>query len=185
MKTEEKDKIEETLEYCEDLLNSEEERKKTLESKATTLTGITGLASSVIFGFAGFIFDKIKNLNLLLLFFVTVFYIILSIYVSRSIYYSIMALRPEKYVHPDANDIFLLSDKSIGEVRKERAISSFYSYVRNIEINNKKGTLLLKAQKYFRNSVIILALISLILGLHVFFSELWPFVLNIINSIRK
>jgi len=174
MKIQDKDKIEETLKYCESLLATEEERKKTLESKATTLTGITGLASSVIFGFAGFIFDKIRNINVFLLLSVTILYVILSVYITKSIYYSIMALKPDKYLHPDANEIFSLSDKSIEEVRRERAIDSFYSYVKNIDLNNKKATLLLKAQNYFRNSVIALTIISLMLALCVTVSDLFP-----------
>lgn len=185
MKIEDKEKIEETLKYCESLLDSEEQRKKTLESKATSLTGITGLASSVIFGFAGFIFDKIKNLNLLFLFIVTVLYTVLSLYIIRSIYYSIMALKPEKYVHPDANDIFQLSNKSIDAVRKERAISSFYSYVKNIETNNQKGNWLLNSQRCFRNSIIVLALISVLLGVYVLISDILPLAKNIIFCIQK
>lgn len=184
IKTDDEGKINEFLDYCSDLVDMEEERKSTIESKATTLTGVSGLASSVIFGFGGFIFDKIKGLDKLTIFFVTILYLLLSFCLVKSIFYSIKALKFQKYTYPDANDIFLLSDKPVVEVKKERAISLFYSYVKNIEVNNNKGTFLLIAQESFRNSVFLLAIISVTLGFYIFFKELWSFLLGTLSNVR-
>lgn len=68
-------KIEEFVTYCSTLLGAEEDRKKTIESKATTLTGISGLASSVIFGFGGFIFGKIRGFDKVTLLLVIILYL--------------------------------------------------------------------------------------------------------------
>jgi len=53
-------KVRETLDFCKWLFEREEERTRTLESKAVTLTGFTGLTTAFVSGFAALLLDAEK-----------------------------------------------------------------------------------------------------------------------------
>lgn len=169
------DKIQDAEQYCIGLIEREEKRASTIESKAVTLIGITSIAAGFITGFAGLLLDRSKISSSLILVLIGLFYILTVGSLLWTIYLSMRTIVVFNFpfTYPNAADIFDLSNKTLHAVKRERIASLFYSFVQNTKAINRKGTWLGGAQKWFRNSITLLLCVAILLGCNaLFFSPL-------------
>jgi len=166
-----KKKLDDALEYCNGLLEREEKRLDKVESKAFTLIGITGIAAGFITGFAGLFLDRDKITSLWALIPAAILYILVVISSMLTIFLAIkvVTVGDYRFTYPKATDIFDLSRVSLEAVRRERAASLFYSFAQNCRVVNRKATFLSGAQLWFRNSIILLLILTFFLAIPAFF----------------
>lgn len=167
-------KLNDAIDYCASLLKNEESRADKIESKAFTLIGITGIAAGLITGFAGLLLDSVKIPSVFVLIFATTFYllVVVSLMLTISLAVKVVIISDYRFTYPSANDIFQLSDASLRYVKHERAASLFYSFAQNVRVINRKATYLAGAQLWFRNSIILLLFLTLVLAAYIPFKAL-------------
>jgi len=168
-------KLDEAVEYCSSLLKRENDRSDKVESKAFILIGITGIiATGFITGFASLLLDRNKVTSTWVSIPAAVLYILVVISLMWTIFLAmkVVAISDYRFSSPSANDIFRLADASLGYVKRERAASLFYSFAQNNRVVNRKATYLGGAQLWFRNSIILLLVLTLILAIYVPFQAL-------------
>jgi len=172
----EEEKLDDAIEYCASLLKREGDRADKIESKAFTLIGITGIATGFITGFAGLLLDRGKITSTWVLIPAAVLYILVVISLMWTIFLAVkvVAIGDYRFTYPSATDIFRLSDASLGYVKRERAVSLFYSFAQNVQVVNRKATYLGGAQLWFRNSITLLLVLTLFLALYTPFQPLSP-----------
>lgn len=160
-------KIDEALTYCKDLFDREEERTRTLESKAITLTSFAGLTAAFVSGFAGLLLDSEKipcwpaRAVLLLP------YIAIVCAFARTILCALRVVKvgdPYRFAAPAPTDILNLSIDTPQGVRLERAVDFFYAYRTNLVINNNKASYLMSAQRGFATAMFFLLLTTIVSG---------------------
>jgi hypothetical protein len=76
----------------------------------------------------------------------------------------VVAVGNYRFAYPGADDIFRLSDAALEFVKRERVIDLFYSFANNSKLVNRKATYLRFAQVWFRNSIIVLILMTFVLA---------------------
>lgn len=164
---EEQEKLNDAVEYCTRLLKRENDRVDKVESKAFTLIGMTGIATAIITGFAGLLFDQGKFASIPVLIVAVVLYILVVVSLMWSIFLAVkvVAVSEEyRFAYPDPNDIFALSVDSLCHVKRERAIDLFISFVQTHRVADRKATYLSGAQTWFRNSIFLLLMLALSLA---------------------
>jgi hypothetical protein len=161
-----KEKLDDAIEYCSSLLKREEDRSDKVESKAFTLIGITGIATGFITGFAGLLLDRDKITSTSVLIPAAALYILVVISLMWTIYLAVkvVIVGDYRFTYPSANDIFDLSNATLNHVKRERAASLFYSFAQNVQVVNRKATYLGGAQLWFRNSIVLLLVLTLLLA---------------------
>lgn len=159
-------KLDDAIAYCGELLKREDGRVDTIESKAFTLIGITSLAAGFITGFAGLLLDKGKIGSPSMLIAVAVLYVLIAFSLIWTVHLArkVVSVPDYKFTYPSATDIFALAHDSLQDVKRERTISLFYSFVSNQRIANRKATYLSGAQTWFRNSIALLVVLALVLA---------------------
>jgi len=172
----EKEKLDDAIEYCTGLLKREEDRSDKVESKAFTLIGITGIATGFITAFAGLLLDRGKIASTPVLIAAAVLYILVVVSLMWTIFLAMKVVTIGAYLftYPSANDIFRLSDANLHYVKRERAVSLFYSFAQNVQVVNRKATYLGGAQLWFRNSIILLLVLTLFLAIYTPFQSPAP-----------
>jgi hypothetical protein len=167
------DKLDDAIEYCSDCLDREDDRSDKIESKAFTLVGITGIATGFITGFAGLLLDQDKMTDGWILVPAVILYILVVISLMWTIYLAVkvVTVGDYKFTYPAAQDILEIGDTSPRTFKREYVASLFYSFARNQQVVNRKATYLGGAQLWFRNSVVLLLVLTLLLGLYAPFSS--------------
>lgn len=160
------EKLEDATGFCTDLLEREEKRLDKIESKAFTLIGITGIAAGFITGFASIILDQSKITSAGVLKPAVLLYILVAISLMWTIYLAVkvVAVGEYRFTYPSANDIFKLSDSPLHDVKQEHVLSLFYSFAKNQQLINRKATFLNGSQLWFRNSIFLLLILSLLIA---------------------
>lgn len=161
-------KLDYALEQCDDLVKREEDRADKIESKAFTLTGASGIAVSLIVGFAGLLLDQAPRRSPFIVL-VAVFFILVVVALMLTLYLALKVVRISAYTYPSPDDIFGLSTTSIKVVKRERVSSLFYSFAQNTKLDNRKGTYLIGAEIWFKNSITLLMCLTLLLGVNAIF----------------
>ncbi len=162
------EKINDATEYCTSLLEREEKRSYQVESKAFTLIGITGIATGFIIGFASLLLHQDKISSSYVLIPAAILYILVVISLMWTIFLSVkvVTVGEYKYTYPNPNDIFDLLNKDLHHVKRERAASLFFSFVQNHKVVDRKATFLNGSQVWFRNSIILLFLLTLLIAVY-------------------
>lgn len=161
-----KEKLDDAIEYCAGLLEREEKRSDKVESKAFRLIGITGIATAFITAFAGLLLDRGKINSAWVLIPAAVSYTLVATSLIWTIFLAAKVVTVGDYcfTYPGANDILKLSKASLGYVRRERAALLFYSFAQNCRVANRKATFLGGAQLWFRNSIVLLLILTWLLA---------------------
>ncbi len=170
------EKLDDALEYCDELLRREENRSDKIESKAFTLIGITGIATGFITGFAALLLDRDKLALAPILILAAALYVLVVLSLMFTIYLAVKVVTVGDYIftYPSANDILELSKASLQYVKRERVASLFFSFAQNQRVVNRKATYLGGAQLWFRTSIILLLALTLLLALYAPFNSSTP-----------
>ena len=175
LRTDDKDIIETIHGMCLDLVYKEDDRTKSLDAKASTLLGMSGLSSSVVFTLGGLLIDKISNISLPLigcpLPWLVFFYISSSATLLLSILFALLSVmaRSDWRYFKDA-DIFQGDMIDAGERPYKRYLSvhAWKIFQNNFAINEKKGSLLRKGHLLFFAGLAQLLPIIIIIAAYTF-----------------
>lgn len=163
----EDDKLDYAIEYSETLFNREENRRETIETKASTLLGVTGLATTFVTGVVGIYPDKIFTMPTGILFAITFLYILIvfSLIMTILLAYHTIIVGRYLFTYPSIDDLLKLPAATLVEVKRERLSSIYYSYEKNTENINLKASYVIGSQLWFRNSMVLLLLLALVLAI--------------------
>jgi hypothetical protein len=175
LRTNDIDVINSIHEMCLDVLYKEDERTKSLDAKGSTLLGITGLSSSVVFTLGGLLIEKIKAVTLPVIGDpvqgIGLFYISSSITLLFSILFALLSVRARAdFRWLKDEDIFRgdMIDNGIGPYKRYMATHAWKVYRNNFIINEKKGKHLRTGHVLFFAGLLQLLPIILIIGLYAF-----------------
>lgn len=148
------------LKYIDDYKNSEDSRRKDVESKATIFIGTFGVATTVLINLAKeFIFNS-QTTNTVFNMVVIGLISLTIIYLCRAIHFAIKALQKRNY-HSLGFPDFMLSD--CNDKKKQLLIRQYNSINRNREEINIKVDYMNMAQEYFKRSIVTVAGITIII----------------------
>lgn len=153
--------LEKTLEYAINYYEAETDRKKIVEGKSSLFIGIMSVATSVVIGITS-ILVKVSVFNIE--FSVLVFLLfVLTVYMIRTIWFSIKALERKKYYSISIYD-FLISDSD--EMYYRKLIAEITNKVKknSITINSKVDNMTM-AQEYFKRAIVVVAVYALFIVL--------------------
>lgn len=151
------DYLEKTLEYAIDNYEAELERKKTVESKSSLFIGTISVITTVIIGVTS-LFIKTSEFDAAILGLVILLFL-LTLYMSRTVWFSIKALERGTYHTISINDFLVNGNKS--EYHK-KIISDITNKIKaNYKTINNKVDNMTMAQEYFKRAIVIVVLYSL------------------------
>jgi hypothetical protein len=151
--------LQKTLEYVFDCYNSEADRRKSIEGKASLFIGTISVVTSVVLGVTSILvkendFDITISALIILLF-------VLTLYMSRTIWFSIQALERKNYYSISVND-FLLDDSNDEYYKKLIAEIANKINKNALTINSKVDSMTM-AQEYFKRAIVVVALYSFLI----------------------
>lgn len=170
------------LKYIEDYKNSEDNRRKEVESKATIFIGTFGVATTVLINLAK---DFILNTNMKISFLNLIVIVLISctvIYLCQAIHFAIKALKRRNY-SSIAFPKYMFTEC---EDKKKRLLIDQYNCVtKNREQINIKVDYVTMAQDYFIRAILIVAIITIMLLVKYIssYSDLLGSLNNIISKI--
>ncbi len=149
------------LDYSKQTFENEEKRRATVESKAFNLIGIAGVSASIVFAFGTFLLGKngffswIAAMD-------SILFLIMAVLLVISIFSASNAVRVDKYYSvPKADDFMNLSKQTDKDFYREHVSSLHYAFLYNQEVNGDKINYLIKAEKAFRNFILVLIFFTL------------------------
>lgn len=145
------------LKYVENYMESEDKRRKEVESKSTLFIGSFGVATAVLINMTNeMIFNTPVSqtpLRLLLICMMT----LAIVYLCRAIWFSIKVLERRKY-YTTGFPGFMLSDS---DAKKQQLIIRQYNNTKkNQEEINIKVDFMTMAQEYFKRAIVIVTIFS-------------------------
>jgi hypothetical protein len=155
----------------------EEERRKTIESKSSLFIGTISVVGSIIIG-ATSVFTKDVEFNILILV-VVILLFILTLYITRTIWFSIKALERKNYDSISPDDFF--KNRSENDYYKQLIIEITNKINKNAFINNGKVDNMTMAQEYFKRAIFVVASYSLVILL----LFLFKYNLDLLNLLNK
>jgi cation transport ATPase len=151
-----KDYLEKTLEYTIKRYEAEEDRKKTVESKASLFIGTISVVTSVVIGITSVLINK-NEINATTCFIVFLLFI-LTVYMARTIWFSIQALERKNYHTISVND-FLIKEAN-DDYYKSLITEITNKIYKNYAAINDKVDSMTMAQEYFKRSIVVVTLFS-------------------------
>jgi len=174
LRTEDKDVIDEIHKTCLDLLYKEEERAKSTDSKGSSLIGIIGLSSSLIFTLGGILIEKISNVNLPIIGcpipWLVLFYCFSSLTLLIAITLTFFAIKTrEDWRWLKDEDIFHaeMIEGGINPYKRYMSTHIWKIFQNNFLMNEKKASCLKWAQQLFMFALAQLVPIIAIISLYV------------------
>jgi disulfide bond formation protein DsbB len=151
--------LEQTLKYALDFYESEAQRKKTVEGKSSLFISIISVITSIILGVTT-VLVKTNDFSVVLLFLIFLLFV-LSIYMSRTVWFSLKTLERKAYYSISIND-FLIGEKNDDYFKK--LISDITNKVRkNSIVINEKVDNMTMAQEYFKRAIVIVSFYSFVI----------------------
>lgn len=142
LRTNDEDIIDEIHKTCFDILYKEEERTKFIDSKGSSLIGIIGLSSSLVFTLGGILIEKITNVTFPVIGcpipWLVLLYISSSITLLIAIFYSFLTVRARSdWRWLKDQDIFHNSmiEQGIKPYKRYMATHAWYIFQNNFRIN--------------------------------------------------
>lgn len=151
--------LEQTLQYAIDFYESESQRKKTVEGKSSLFISIISVITSIILGVTT-VLVKVNDFSIVLLCLIFLLFV-LSVYMSRTVWFSLKTLERKAYYSISIND-FLIGEKNDDYFKK--LISDITNKVRkNSIVINEKVDNMTMAQEYFKRAIVIVSFYSFVI----------------------
>ena len=155
------------LQYVEKYSESEESRKKEVESKTTIFVGTFGVATAVLINLTkDLIFNNSVSYTLLRLLIISIMTLAI-IYLCRAIWFSIKALERRKYFTMGCPK-FMIDDSK--NKKKKIIIRQYNNVKKNQSEINIKVDYMTMAQEYFKRAIFVVATFSVIVFVNYIFS---------------
>lgn len=141
-------------------LQEEEERRKSIESKATLLIGTISIASSLLLAASTLVINqKPGGANGIIS--ISVFFsCIMTIYAARTVWFSIKALERANYSVLGISDINVANDKT--EYKKHIIMCMMKMRVDNQAATNRKVDNMTMAQEYYKRGLVTICIYSIV-----------------------
>lgn len=155
------------IDYFKELQESEESRRREIESKAASIIGFTGIAASVIINAAPLLLGE-KFSNFIINYIVIGLYVLMGMALIISIILAQKAIKVglNRYMSPDPSDRLNISEKNMEAHNRELAGDIVLSYENNLGVINDKAVYVSGAQIWFRNCIALLFLLMSVLALN-------------------
>jgi hypothetical protein len=151
--------LEQTLKYAIDFYDSESQRMKTIEGKSSLFISIISVITSIILGITT-VLVKVNDFSIVLLFLIFLLFI-LSIYMSRTVWFALKTLERKAFHSISIND-FLISEKDDDYYKKIIAAITNKVRINSIAINEKVDNMTM-AQEYFKRAIVIVSFYSFVI----------------------
>lgn len=153
------------LDTCYDLAlryyDSEEERRKTIESKSTIFIGTIGFVIAILLNMATSLLLNSKVQLGFLTCFSIFMWVVIIIYFCRAVWFSISVLERRQY-HAIGDDDFVMGRKDY----KKTLITEIINKTRkNSHVINLKVDNMVLAQEYFKRGIVAVVVYSLVAGI--------------------
>ncbi len=168
-----KNKIDELLGLSKSLYDREENRRSTVEAKATTLLGATGLTTTLIVSFGKSLFFEFDKLGTLTAFAFALFFIITLLYFWRTISYSLRALSRSGFQTMLPHEIIEMKDTDECEYKKKIATLILDKTAKNYPPTNVKVDWMVMSQEYFKRGIHTIIIGTIVLSLLVILHWVW------------
>jgi len=175
---------EEKIRYLERLFDNEEDRRNTLDGKLSTLVGQNGIVFTISSLILPFLYERADKINIHILIFIGFIYILISVVFILSILYSSQIFNIGKYGYMNGTPDTVLKYESDDEFKKEELKDLIKSIEYNADLNNKKGTLLIKSGKLFTFGISMISLIIILSLIGVFTMKHIESEIKISNQIK-
>ncbi len=151
--------LEKVLDYTIKRYQDEDERRKSTESKSSLFIGTISVVTSVIIGITSVLINK-EDFSLITCILVLLLFV-LTIYMSRTIWFSVQTLERQNYYTISTKD-FLMPDK--GDEFYKKAIAKINNKIlkNSVTINSKVDSMVL-AQEYFKRSIVTVTLYAFVI----------------------
>ena len=156
------------LSFSKGLLDEESARGDKIEGKAYNLISVSGISVAFITGIYTLLpKDAPATFSMALIgLLVIYFFIVISLTLTVLLASKVIIVGEYKYSSPNIEDVFSMGSQPLLETKKDRLSTYIYSYAKNSQIHNTKGSYLIGAQLWFRNSVILFLILALVLILN-------------------
>lgn len=154
------------------LLNKEDERLSSLDSKGSNILGMAGVALALIFSLGGLLIEKIEDTSLIFLnsvvYILSILYILTNFLLLISIIFAVFSVRARSDFKTVSDVDIFTKEISKGENYYKRYIVAHFwqIYQNNFIINERKGFWLKYSYWFFTLSMVFLLLISITIGLY-------------------
>jgi len=159
---------EEALQVAEErsgqYLQQQKEQVQRIESKAITLLGTTGITTAFIVGFAGFLASWGAMAYLAMTCALSVTFALVVVALLITILLSSHAVGVSTHRRVDADHIVGLSVEPPSAVSRQLVLDQLRSARHEQRIANRKGTYLIGAQTWFRNAVVLILILAVMLA---------------------
>ncbi|MEA4886005.1 MAG: hypothetical protein VB063_04890 [Bacteroides graminisolvens] len=154
--------LQKTLDYVFDCYNAESDRRKTIEGKASSFIGTISVVTSVVLGVTSILVKENSNSEMKLLLAILILLLfVLTIYMSRTIWFSVRVLERSNYHSISVSD-FLQSGQG-DEYYKRIIVKVSNKIVRNTRTINNKVDNMTMAQEYFKRAIVVVVLYSFVI----------------------
>jgi len=162
--------VDEIVVYYEKLFENDDKRASTIESKAFSLMGITGIASSFIIGFAQFLltnnsFPSIIRIVVMVLYSLIGGSLLITLLLARKA----IVIGKYNFMAPDPLDRLELKKTNRNDIYRQYAADLLRSYENNLALINDKATYVRGAQDWFRNAILLLFILSMVFTIYLLF----------------
>jgi len=168
-----KEKINELLALSKAIYEREENRKSTVEAKATTLLGATGLTITLIVSFGKSLFFEFEKLGALTASAFAVFFIITLLYFWRTITYSLRAISTSGYETMMPGEIIEVKETNEEEYKKKMAELILDKAAKNYPNTNVKVDWMTMSLEYFKRGIYTIIIGTIVLSLLVILHWAW------------
>ena len=138
---------------------AEEDRKKTVESKSAQFIGTTSILIAIVLGMTSSFLSKDTDVNLTVLLMIGLLFV-LTIYISRTIWFSIRALERRNYHSLSAVDFF---ETSSSDYYKTLIVKIHNITTANYKAINSKVDGMVMAHEYFKRAIIVVSIYSFLM----------------------
>jgi len=184
LKLDSPERIEEALQYCATNYHYEQNRRDKIESKANTLIAASIISIAFITGFLCDILYDIPNLSLIFIIIIITTYIILAVFIIRSINYSLKVSRLGNYTMDNQHLVdYNMTESDFIHIKKIRTINYYLLFTKNKHNNDNKEKYINIAQNSMKSVALVFLLLSLIFVFDIVLSN--KINIKYLNKIRE
>jgi hypothetical protein len=149
LRTNDEKLIDTVYETCLNLFYKEEDRSKAIDAKGSTLLGMSGLSTGVVFSLGGILIEKITNIALPIIGcpipWMVLFYFTSSLTLLSSIFFALLSIRARSdWRWLKDTDIFRsdMIESGVGPYKRYVITHAWKVYRNNFYVNEKKANFL-------------------------------------------
>ncbi len=173
LRTDDREVIDAVYRICFEVLYKEDERSKAIDAKGSTLLGMSGLSTGVVFSLGGLLIEKINNIDLPFIGcpipWLVFFYFTSSITLLGSIFFALLSIKARSdWRCLKDTDIFRgdMIEAGNGPYKRYVSTHAWKVYRNNFWINEKKGTILKIGQFCFAAGLFQLLPIACVIAMY-------------------